>query len=162
MSPRQRIRAREVRAPDEYDTLRTDQQVRQYPDNPGLAGRDLQDHLGYTASRIRLNAGALDWRQGPAGGTGTGGGTAQVSEALSGERDGSNRAFTTSQHFVPQSLRLYVNGMRQVFAADGSADFSISESAGAGTGYDRIVMAWAPLGRDALIADYQQAAVEPP
>lgn len=161
MSPRQRIRAFEVRAPDNYSDQLTDRQVRQYPDRPGLQGRDLQDHLGATASRIRLNAGSLDWRQGGTS-TGTGGAAAQVSEALSGDRDGANLDFTTSKPFVPQSLRLFVNGMRQVLAADGTADFTISESAGAGTGYDMIRMAWAPIGRDALIADYQQAAAGPP
>ena len=159
MSPRQRLHARDIRAPIDYPDQLTDRQVRQYPDRPGLQGRDLQDHLGATASRIRLNAGALDWRQPPAPGTGQGSGgqaaTQVVGEFPEGDRDGTNLVFATTYAFVPQTLRLYLNGQRAAFGAQ--ADFVVLELQGAGTGFNALQVVWAPLSSDQIQVDYQRA-----
>ena len=162
MSPRQLLRSFEVRAPDKEGALgqQTDRQVRQYPDAAGAYPGDatLEDHLDVTAARIRLNAGALDWRQGPTGSPGNGGaGALPVSEVPEGDRDGINLSYTTSQKFVPQTLHFWVNGLKQRVAADGSADFRVVESQGPGSGYDTVELAWAALQQDQLFVDYQPA-----
>lgn len=158
MSPRQKIRAWEVRAPETPATLgqQTDRQVRQYPDASGAEpyGATLDQHLDIVASRMRLNAGSLDWRQGPSGGSGGGGIVDMVHEAPEGDRDGTNTVYTTSNPFVPQTLQFFVNGLRQMLDAAGNADFTISESAGVGTGYDTLTLAWAALPQDQLLVDY--------
>ena len=161
MSPRQMLRAFEVRAPESPRVLgqQTDKQVRQYPDAAGNYPRDasLDEHLDVTASRIRLNAGALDWRQGPSAAQGGGGSaSAQTTEVPVGVQDGVNLDYHTSAKFVPQPLRLYVNGLRQQVSVLGDADFTVGESAGAGTGFDTITLAWAPLPQDQMVVDYQQ------
>lgn len=154
------LRAFEVRGPAAPNPpgQNTEQQVRAYPDQPGLSGQDLEDHLNAIVSRMRLNAGAQDWRQPPAPGQGGTGAQAIVGEQPLGERDGENLAFTTAHPFVPQTLRVELNGLRQALAADGSADFRIAESAGPGSGYDTLLLAWPPLDRDRILVDYQRAA----
>lgn len=160
MSPRQMLRAWEVRSPQEPRPLgqKTDRQVRQYPDGAGAepVNATMQDHLDIVASRVRLNAGAVDWRQGPAPGQGGGGDAAQTTEVPEGDKDGVNVRYTTSDKFVPQSLKFYVNGLRQALSSTGDADFTIEESSGVGTGFDTVALSWAPLPQDQMVVDYSQ------
>lgn len=152
------LRSFEVRAPQAPPTLgqQTDRQVRQYPDSAGLPadGKNLGEHFDILQSRLRLNAGALDWRQGPAGGSGGASG-AVVHEEPNGDRDGTNQVYTTSHAFVPQALQFYVNGLRQRLGD--TNDFTIFESQGVGSGYDSLHIVWAPLESDQLVVDYTQA-----
>lgn len=157
MAPRQLIRNSEVRAPDVVDDTRTNQQVRTYRDAPGAdrppqLGDDLEQFFSYVLSRLRLNAGALDWRQPPTS-SGAGGTSYEVvGEAPEGAFDGQNQAFITHRFFVPQSLKVSFNGLRQRFGPQ--SDYTLQESAGQGTGYNTILLAYAPLAGDELLIDY--------
>lgn len=71
---------------------------------------------------------------------------------LIGTKNGVNTVFTTPDLFLPETLRVYWAGVRQIEAA--ASDFTVSESGGAGTGYDTVTMAVAPLADDNLLADY--------
>jgi hypothetical protein len=167
MSPRQMLRSFEVRAPESPRVLgqRTDGQVRRYPDASGAEpiNDTMQDHLDIVSSRIRLNAGALDWREGPSGG-GSSGITPGlvIGEVPVGAQDGQNLVFMTAYVFSPQTMSVFVNGMRQQVGADGASDFTISESGGRGTGYNTVLLSFALLGRDAILLDYEKAAITAP
>jgi hypothetical protein len=71
---------------------------------------------------------------------------------LSGAKDGLNNIYTTPETFDPRLFAFYVNGQRQVQWED----YVVSESAGAGTGYDTVTMLGSvlPLAGDQLTSDY--------
>lgn len=103
-------------------------------------------------------------RVGSSGGGGGGGGTIDITDFrwnidLIGARNGANVTYTTPEDFIQASgtypnvvIRVYWNGVRLRLGA--SNDYTVSESGGAGTGYDTIVMAVAPKADDQLTADY--------
>ena len=83
---------------------------------------------------------------------------------LIGTLDGVNRTFTTPDKFTHVnglSLDVFHNGRRLLEAQVQDVrqgDFFCSESGGAGTGFDTIILlSFAPIGRSALVADYQLA-----
>jgi hypothetical protein len=166
MSPRQMLRAYEVRSPERPKRLgqRTDRQVRQYPDAAGAEPTDatLEDHLDITASRIRLNAGSLDWRQGGSGASGAGQQPEVIGEQPFGDQDGANLSFVTASQFVPQSLQVFINGLRQAVNQDGTQDITVGESGGLGTGFDTINTAFALLQNDRILCDYVRDAIPAP
>lgn len=75
---------------------------------------------------------------------------------LVGTKDGVNLTFHTPgyEKFVHNlpflTACLYVNGVRQVFLED----YVVVESYGPGTGYDTVVLNWAPKDYDNLSMDY--------
>jgi len=85
----------------------------------------------------------------------------RVGEALSGAINGINTVFTTAAKFVHlppgETIRVYFNGQRLL--RGGGLDFTVAESGGPGTGYDTLMLGFAPynLGAphvDSLTADY--------
>lgn len=64
-----------------------------------------------------------------------------------GDVDGLNTTYTTTFNYVPGTLRLYLNGLRQ--RVGGGNDFTES-------GSNQITMNNPPLPGDVLIADYQK------
>lgn len=80
-------------------------------------------------------------------------------EELLGDVDGVNKTFFTQRKFyrdATQREALYVNG---VVKEEGStANYSISESEGPGTGYDQVDLLFAPRTPDNLRMDYAPIA----
>lgn len=80
----------------------------------------------------------------------------RTGQPLLGPKDGVNVTFTTPigdkfTHNLPFfSIHVYYNGVRQTLLDD----YVIFESAGAGTGYDTVIMEVAPLPYDHLLVDY--------
>lgn len=77
---------------------------------------------------------------------------------LLGTIDGINPTFTTPEYFTQEDnfvLRLHRNGQRETIGGD----YSVSESGGAGTGYDTItfVAGAIPKTGEVLRADYVAA-----
>lgn len=97
----------------------------------------------------------------PFSGGGGGPGTRVYNEVLAGPINGTNTVFTTSAEFTPGSEAVYFNGVRQTAGAGN--DYTISESGGAGTGYDTIIFDVAPRARggskpdDRVSIDYTPA-----
>lgn len=58
-------------------------------------------------------------------------------EVPAGAIDGANRVFTTATTFTPTTLSVYRNGQLQTKGSD----YTISESGGAGTGFDTVTFA---------------------
>lgn len=75
-------------------------------------------------------------------------------EALSGALDGANNVFATAtrfRHDVPGvTIKVFYNGARLEL----DEDYFVVESGGPGSGYDRVVLMFAPLPGDKLLADY--------
>ena len=77
---------------------------------------------------------------------------------LSGLKDGANLIYTTPDYFIETSIKLERNGLRQM-RNGGSCDYAVSESGGAGTGFDTITLLDRALFADELIfADYRVAS----
>lgn len=153
MSPRQLIRHREMRAPDVVADDLSEAQLRAYPDDAAADGQDFEQFTNALTSRIRLNARSSDWRRSGLGGGGGETDADRVYEEIpQGEVDNVNQVFTTAYKFHPQTMALYFNGLRQQRGID--SDFVAQESAGQGTGFDTIRLAYAPGERDTLWADY--------
>jgi hypothetical protein len=81
--------------------------------------------------------------------------------ALLGPRDGTNRVFTTPEkflHTLGRTITVFHNGRRLLQASSPSpslGEYSVSESAGLGTGYDTVtVLSFAPVHESGLVADY--------
>lgn len=93
--------------------------------------------------------------------TGGGAGTRTFNEVLTGVINGVNTVFTTAVDFVAGSEAVYFNGVRQHPGVGN--DYTISESGGAGTGYDTVTFAIAPRARpgakpdDRVTVDYEPA-----
>lgn len=66
-------------------------------------------------------------------------------EELNGVIDGSNSIFTTNHNFKPDTLKLYLNGLRQRKGINN--DFIITSN-------NEIVLNEPPLPGDSIIADY--------
>jgi len=101
----------------------------------------------------------IDWQYVEVGGTGGGGGSGEkVQIDLVGTKDGANTIFTTPDFFTQDPsgarIRIYLNGQR-LYEGVGS-DYTVSESGGAGTGYDTVTLSadLAPYSFDNLFADY--------
>lgn len=79
--------------------------------------------------------------------------------APSGDKDGVNLNYLLPESVDVGTFRLYRNGVRQWRDDGGSADFRLTESGGAGTGYDTIVVTTeALLAWELLTADYLVSA----
>lgn len=80
-------------------------------------------------------------------------------EVPAGDIDGANTEFTTSGKFQPGSEKVYYNGERLQVGA--SNDYTIEEGGGFGTGFDTIILAFAPKAApgnpDVLLIDYTEA-----
>jgi hypothetical protein len=91
------------------------------------------------------------------GGGGGEAGSRRYNILLAGDKDGFNQVFTTPEPFVPGWEAVFWNGFRLVRGA--SADYTTSEGAGPGTGYDTVTLTWPPQPGEALEADYSIAAI---
>ena len=79
--------------------------------------------------------------------------------APTGDKDGVNLTYTLPDNADKDTFRLYRNGVRQLQDDGGGCDFTLTESGGAGAGYDTIVMTTeALLGWELLTADYLVSA----
>lgn len=76
-------------------------------------------------------------------------------EIPSGTMDSVNTTFTTSVKYLPGSEALYYNGVRLTEGV--TNDYTRTESGGAGTGFDTIVVACAPLAGERLLIDFNPA-----
>ena len=91
--------------------------------------------------------------------TGTGGDLPFIFKqqvSLIGTQNNSNRTFTTPDKFVNGSFgnndfRIMIRHNGRVLTED---EYSVSESMGAGTGFDTIVFTFSPKSKDVLVADY--------
>lgn len=92
-----------------------------------------------------------------------GGGSANLnftfmqSQQLIGTIDGSNRIFTTAHRFINgtwgnNEFRIKIEHNGRVLAE--TFDYMIAESNGPGTGYDTVILTFAPSARSVLVADY--------
>lgn len=77
--------------------------------------------------------------------------------SLIGVQDNSNRVFTTPDKFINGSLGN--NEFRIMIRHNGRVlvevdDYTVSESMGAGTGFDTITFTFSPKSTDVLVADY--------
>lgn len=76
--------------------------------------------------------------------------------ALTGAIDGVNTVFTTPDKFLNDgttSIFVYLNGVRLELGVGN--DYTLSESGGAGTGYDTVTLPFAPVPpKDKITADY--------
>ena len=71
----------------------------------------------------------------------------------SGTKNGTNVVFTTPDNFLEDTIRLYVRGQRWQRGA--GCDYVVSESGGAGTGFDTItLLRTGPRSDDAFFVDY--------
>lgn len=84
---------------------------------------------------------------------------ARVGIVLTGTIDGVNTVFTFPEEFVRviggETARIFYNGQRLEEGAGN--DYTLSESGGAGTGFDTATTTFAPLSGDKLTADYTKA-----
>jgi hypothetical protein len=76
--------------------------------------------------------------------------TPKYNIALVGAVNGVNQAYATPDKFDAATFSLYYNGQRLVRPED----FEISESFGAGSGYDTVTTTFAPRVGDRLFVDY--------
>jgi hypothetical protein len=78
---------------------------------------------------------------------------------LVGAINGANTVFTTPDDFEHDpsgaSIAVYYNGMR--LEGGTGCDYTVSESGGAGTGFDTVTLTFAPKSGDKLLADYIKA-----
>ena len=75
---------------------------------------------------------------------------------LTGAYNGVNRDFTIPELILSDasaSLRVYLNGQRLLHGVGN--DYVVTESGGAGTGYDTVIVAVPPQSYESLIADYR-------
>ena len=82
----------------------------------------------------------------------------KVEVPLLGPKDHTNLVFTTPDKFLPMTIAVYFNGAR--IRRGVGEDFTVSESAGPGTGYDTVTLldaVLAPYATEQLFADYIQA-----
>lgn len=80
---------------------------------------------------------------------------------LAGALDKANRVFTTLESFLPDTFTLTHNGRRLERAGipmPSSGDYHLSESGGAGSGFDTVtILRFSPSSRSKLYADYVSA-----
>lgn len=76
--------------------------------------------------------------------------TAKFNATLVGAINGVNQEYLTLDKFDAATFVLYYNGQRLARPED----FDISESLGAGSGYDTVTVAFAPRVGDRLSVDY--------
>lgn len=80
----------------------------------------------------------------------------RIGQQLLGVRDGVNVTYTVPlgdkfTHNLPFfSIHVYYNGVRLTLMDD----YTIHESGGFGTGYDTVMLEFAPISRDHLLVDY--------
>lgn len=78
----------------------------------------------------------------------------RVSQVLAGVVDGANLTFTTPDKFTHNlpffTIAVYYNGVRLTLLDD----YTLAESGGPGTGYDTVILEFAPLPKDRIFADY--------
>lgn len=80
----------------------------------------------------------------------------RTGSALVGVKDGVNRVYNLPHgekftHNLPYiTISVFFNGVRQIPLED----YIIQESAGPGTGYDRVILERAPRSNDTIISDY--------
>jgi len=76
---------------------------------------------------------------------------------LLGVKNNSNRVFTTPDKFINgtfgnNDFKILIRHQGRVLVED--EDYSVSESMGAGTGYDTITFTFKPKSKDTIVADY--------
>lgn len=77
-------------------------------------------------------------------------------QKLVGAKDGVNVTFKVPgtdkfTHNLPyMTIAVYVNGIRLSLIDD----YTVAESGGSGTGYDSVILEWAPRSNDKILADY--------
>lgn len=76
--------------------------------------------------------------------------TPKYNISLIGAIDGVNRDYATPDKFDAATLSVYYNGQRLIRPED----YDVSESMGAGTGYDKITTVFTPLVGDRILVDY--------
>ncbi len=80
----------------------------------------------------------------------------RTGQNLLGAKNRSNTSFATPSsekftHTLPTlSIQVYYNGVRLAL----TEDYQVAESGGSGTGFDTVVLAFAPKPGDQLFADY--------
>jgi hypothetical protein len=158
---RQQIRLREIRPPDVVDDQKSEPQVR----GALPQVQDFEQFNNLMLSVLRSIQGSTGWNvpayiappTTPATPTSPAIPAAvQIfGEPVLGLQNGVNLSFALAYTCVPQTLRLYYNGLRQRFGP--AYDYTLAESLGAGTGFNTIVFnaaAAAPKPADDLLADY--------
>jgi hypothetical protein len=75
---------------------------------------------------------------------------------LNGIKDGVNTVFYSPDKFIYGTECLYLGGMR--LSRGPTEDYIAEESGGSGTGYDRIVFAFAPFEEENIVCDYSIVA----
>lgn len=70
-----------------------------------------------------------------------------------GDKDGTNKIFTTPEPFILGTECVFWNGSRMIRGVDG--DYIAEESGGPGSGYDTIVLSVAPIIEEPLMVDYE-------
>jgi hypothetical protein len=94
----------------------------------------------------------------PAAGGSGGGGSRLYGRPLNGTKDGSNRDFTTDEKFLPDSIKVYHCGrtlIRSTVPMPTGGEYYVSESGGAGTGYDTVsFLSFIPVEQSEILADY--------
>lgn len=72
---------------------------------------------------------------------------------LVGAKNGVNMTYTAPENFLEETIRVYLNGVRQRRGV--GCDFIVSESGGVGTGFDTVEFQFvSPVAGDNLFADY--------
>jgi hypothetical protein len=73
---------------------------------------------------------------------------------LAGATNGVNMSFATPEAFMHAppgvSIRVHLNGQRLLL----TDDYTVAESGGPGTGFDTVVLLFAPRSGDKVFADY--------
>ena len=149
---RQRLRLVTIRKPGSFDDQKSPVQI-------AASETDAADEQAFVESilsQIRQILGTANWYD-PVPTTLQA--LSQIPERkydveLVGVKDGVNVTFTTPDLFDPDTLLVYVNGVRQQVGA--GCDFEVSESGGIGTGYDTITLdsRLAPKVEESVFADY--------
>jgi hypothetical protein len=80
----------------------------------------------------------------------------KVQVLLVGVKDGVNREFTTPDYFLPDTIKVYHNGRRLLRSSSTPSfgNYVVSESGGAGTGFDTITLFFSPTPISGLFSDY--------
>jgi hypothetical protein len=148
---RQRLRLVQVRKPGSFDDEKTPADILAN----GESGEDQQEQIEYILSQIRQILGTADWKDNVPISLSDLAVVEKCNVDLLGTKNGVNVTFTTIDKFVPDTFKLYVNGIRQQVGV--GCDYVISESGGSGTGYDTVTLDWAPNTGESVVGDYTVA-----
>ena len=151
---RQRLRLVTVRKPGSFD----DQKASATIAASETAAADEQEFIENVLSQIRQILGTANWYDPPTVTIADLATREVCNEIPSGLKNNANQVFTTANFFIPDSEKVYVNGMR-MSRKGGFCDYEISESGGVGTGYDTITLGLiAPDPDEQIMVDYTKSA----